>query len=201
MASKHSPIPKRRTFAARFQTVDMSAGNGGYALERAKRFPNRKYAAVDLELHAKGEHASSLPKLLQHHVTIGTHNIAFMQEMQRNGWRTHNINMHLPEVGEEGLRMANTMMKLAPHVLVPNGRIFIASVDRSFLSIVGKFAQREGMRWSWRPTIQPHQKGRESDWSQGLIHDPLYRIMITCRPRAREISERKQSELRKRFQF
>jgi tRNA G46 methylase TrmB len=198
--------PKRRWSSRNgpqkhFQTVDMSAGNGSYILERAKKFPQRKYAAVDLELHAKGMHARQAIELVKHGVVVESNNIDFLRFMQKEGLRTQNLNAHLPEVGEEGLRMMNELMKLAPKVLVPNGKIFIASVDKEFLSIVGKFAQREGMRWSWRPTLAPHSRGRESDWSQGLIHDPLYRITITCRPRAEQIKERREREWKKRFKL
>ena len=200
------PQKSRRPFKGNappgiFQTVDLSAGSGRYALGRAIKFPQRKYAAVDLELHQKGLHASELPQLKKHHVEIGTHNIAFMHAMQREGTRTRHLNMHLPEVGEEGMRMVNEMLKLAPKVLLPNGKIFIASVDKAFLSNVGKFAQREGMRWSWRPTLPPHGYGRESEWSEGLAHDPVYRITITCRPNAEQIKAKKEAALRKRFKF
>lgn len=145
-----------------FQTVDVGTGRG-YRLESiAKRFPNRKYVAVE-RLFRYPEHEWSgsttspprIPALKKAGVVVMPQDLrTFIDYMKRHGQRTRYINFDMPIPGgfthiKEYLRDRYGFRKLfanVPHILLPNGKIFVKTENLDFIGFLQRLAERQGLK-------------------------------------------------------
>ena len=162
-----------------FHGVDLGSGSGSAIARRINKNNSRRFAAVDREFAPTQQHHAAGQQLQRKGVVIGYDNLDFLKRMQKENLRTYSLTAILPEVDAQGIRMMNEAMKRVPHVLMPTGKMQIVSVDKEFLGIVGKFAQREGLRWRWKKEMAASRAKTQSDWAESFVSHPLYRIEIS----------------------
>jgi len=108
-----------------FQTIDVGSGRGKYITAHARKFPGRKYAAVDpgySDATCKRAYAYSLRQLRAAKVEVSTaKGEEYLAELAAKNVKTRHVHISFM------CRSANWMniLRSARKVLLPNGKIFI----------------------------------------------------------------------------
>ncbi len=160
------PVMKRKRMfrgAARgrvFQTVDLGAGAGEYMARQAKKFPKRKYAAVDLCFYLDGELNLHGEDLKKKRVSLGGDANHFLNELTKKGIKVRHLNMDFPyPIGQprnaSRTRLFEDVIRSMHRVLLPNGKLFITSESLATINFAKSFASECGYTVRDRELIQP----------------------------------------------
>lgn len=141
-----------------FQAVDIGTGDGRRLESIAKRFPNRKYVAVDPSLHEKVLGSAFAPprgtaeRLSQAGINVRPEKaMSFIEEMKKRGEKTRFISINMPSHAKNeghwrddyGFRH---IFESVPKILLPNGKIFITTESPEFAEHLKKMAEDAGLK-------------------------------------------------------
>mgnify|MGYP001612625527 CR=1 FL=1 len=174
-----------------FQTVDVGTGRGNRLESIAKRFPKRKYVAVE-KLFKDPEHdllwstaaSPRIPALKKAGVVVRPQELrSFIDYMERHGQRTRYINFDMPIPGgftqfKEYLGDRYGFRKLfanVPKILLPNGKIFVKTENLDFVDFLQRLAKRHGLKT--RPPLRINVADIErSIGSTQIIYGPAKQL-------------------------
>lgn len=164
-----------------FQTIDVGSRHGKWIKSKAARFPKRLYAAVD-PVYEFADFRNKVGELKAAGVFVASAGIeAFIEGMKSYGLKTRHFNIDVPPLSWGTNQFVFRVLREAPNVLLPNGKIFITSEDQKFLEKVKKRANFLGLNArvrtpligeSARKTSITEKIGRE-------LEQPVYRLEIT----------------------
>ncbi len=146
-----------------FQTVDLGAGWAGNILNYAKRFRRRRYAAVDIG-YKKGRVAHErVAKLNAANVVTGYMIHHFLNRMKREGVRTRHFNfqfMNRWDLKERSPHIRTpaifkSILDAIPHVLYPNGKMYITTPFKRTVEAMQRTATRRGFKCRVKEVIEP----------------------------------------------
>lgn len=190
---KYPPGPFRGpTPRNTIQTVDLGSGKGEYIHSKAEKNPHKIYAAADL-IYQPGEKGlyHIAEKLREAGVRVHAGDfLELFRQMREEKVRARHINIDFPEpfVGFPGAPKSvaiawqsyRDMIRQAPHVLLPNGKIFLLTEDPETADLMEKWAREDGLKARRiKPITEPwaKPKSRMMKVTQGSGH--FYRLEIT----------------------
>ncbi|QQR92152.1 MAG: hypothetical protein IPJ89_03250 [Candidatus Iainarchaeum archaeon] len=203
------PVVKRKRMfrgAARgrvFQTVDLGAGKGEYIERQSRRFPNRKYAAVDFLLGPEKFFDAVGQRLHKNGVGVGDDVTTFLRQMIERKEKTRHLNMDMPypfdtsAYASESQRAFKSALEMIPRVLLPNGKFYITSESSWTIRLMQKLAEKQGFAARQLRTIPPLSSSdllttaqqralrmKQPDYYHpGMVwafaNQPIYRLEIT----------------------
>lgn len=172
-----------------FQTVDFMSGNAAWIRGQAKRFPQRKYAAVEPDFGTGDLQNQNMWRLRheQHNLHASKKDmLSFIEEMKQKNERTRYINIDMPYPSHSAGTEFRTLFRETPHILFPNGKIFIASESLRSLQELEKNAKTEGLRTRFlKPFLPKDQKRLTTTMTHFFSHsenqraEGIHRLEIT----------------------
>ncbi len=141
-----------------FQTVDVGSGDGRRIKSIAKKFPKRKYVALDSDFHqndvwdAHEQTRSTMEKLTTAGVVVREQKLKnFINRMIKRRLKTRYVNVDMPgwlqEKGNWKDRYGfRKLFANAPLILLPNGKIFIKTENPEFAEWLKSMAQEAGLK-------------------------------------------------------
>jgi hypothetical protein len=178
------PTPKKV-----FQTVDVGSGLGEYVLGRTRRFPRRKYVAVEYQYGPEGKFDSVknvYPKVLKKKGVrvFGGYFHEFAREMVEKGLKTRHISviMPYPSVGIEYSSFVLNLGRIiewAPRILLPNGKIFLLTEKETVRNWMELMARNFGMKTRRLRTLRDPREKQDTETLQNFSGEPVYRLEIT----------------------
>jgi len=166
-----------------FQTIEVGSGRGEFVESRAEKHPHRRYAAVEPN-YAPGSLSEVMnirrEKLRQQpNISLYSQRIEHaLDEMRKEGIRARHMNIDMPipiEARTEYLKMWKKIFELAPHILLPNGSIFVSSESTETLKTISEMARKAGFRVRALKPIQESAKTRRTYFME-YFHDSEYKI-------------------------
>lgn len=184
MPSRKKPF-KGPTPEGVFQTVDVGSGGAEWIRQRAVKSKGRKYVVV--EPHLAGEKLRWLKDNLEHcGVIVKPVKISgFIDEMESHGLRARHINIDMPDTGGVEKKDVYDFGKLFSHarnILVPGGKIFISSENKSFLERLTAQAKNHGFASSFMPVLN-NPRAMRTEYMQSRDHagGVVYRVVMQIR--------------------
>lgn len=191
--------PTRRLFRGgtppdTLQTIDIGAGRGNYLMRQAFRgktmkWEPRKYVAVDprydteyLPARSNGVKVtySNLRRVALDIQNRGVTTHPFTMQktinwLQKNGLKTRHINVDYPyfESPSEyrnALAESTRLARALPHVLLPNGKIFMTTEQKEWVAIVQKLSKKFNLRIKIRE-LSTTNKRKGKTWSEAKLFD------------------------------
>jgi hypothetical protein len=141
-----------------FQTIDIGAGKADYILGQARKFRNRRYGVIDPRYKAgytTPTYTYNLRELAtqlsQGGISVFAGSLAHtLRYMKKNNMKTRHFNIDFPyiETAREVRPTVLQMVRLAkeiPHVLEPNGKIFLTTEVDLWANVSEKIGREYGL--------------------------------------------------------
>ena len=117
---------------------------------QAERFPKRKYAAVDYLLGPASFFSSNRARLQGKGVRVGETVQEFLQGMIARKERARHLNMDMPYPFDTSAYSSTSReafvhaLNVLPHVLLPNGKLFVTSESLLTIHMIQELAAKKG---------------------------------------------------------
>ncbi|HLD58035.1 MAG TPA: hypothetical protein VI977_00125 [archaeon] len=180
-----------------FQMLDIGSGRGDFLARRAAANPRRIYAAVDPIYDVRRTEARAAhDELAKSNAAFGTifrvllgkhRNIRiigkdfseFIGEMKRKGWKTRSINIDMPSPLHTRRQMDyEKIFSQVQDILLPNGKIFVASEDKKTIEHIKNAAEKCGLKAREMPPLTGKERKRLTMQMRFQGTD-IYRLEIT----------------------
>ena len=158
------PLKRKGTSAFRgptppkvFQTVDVGSGRGKYIIRQARKFPHRKYAAIDplykppkKTVKLLTPHISAMQQAARELEQLGVHvhagNLSsFIAKMIQAGYKTRHFNIDMPSMFQE--KKFEMLLEQIPNILLPKGKNFVTTEFPNTLTKLETLAKKYGLRF------------------------------------------------------
>ena len=175
-----------------YQTVDLGSGTAAYIKRQATKFKKRKYAAVDPTYGGPHGFYSSRYDVHVSLYELGVDSYPttfeeFIDIMKKDGLKTRHLNIDMPTfISPNSTKGFVQLLKNLPHILIPNGKIYITSEMEDVIKKTGRLAMEHGLRVRRFPALNLDRiEVKKTLTMKGYAEQkimsipPIYRLEIT----------------------
>lgn len=172
-----------KRFPKKYRSIDLGAGLLEHAVGQARKFPGKKFLAVESGLE-NFHHALQLDPTLAFNCPANLHIVneralGVLQALSRAGVKTSQISIRMPDTLALHLR---ELLPACRAVLKRNGKILLTTEVDKLQEDYPVYAQASGLRYSYKGILKKPQTHDEKLWMKWNKGKPVY-VHEFVRPR------------------